>query len=115
MKKNTRFTMVMATAVMLLALTGCEGTGGDTTVTTPAPTVEATPTETCDSLSTVYIGNRTVWIPNGAFSRCYNLKDVYFDGTEEEWNKIGIGEFNEPMLNATMHFNSKFEDGLDQP
>ena len=46
MKKNTRFTMVMATAVMLLALTGCEGTGGDTTVTTPAPAVEATPTET---------------------------------------------------------------------
>ena len=45
MKKNFRFTTMVIATVMLLALTGCEGTGSATTVTTPVSTVEATPTE----------------------------------------------------------------------
>ena len=45
MKKDFRFTTMVIATVMLLALTGCEGTGSATTVTTPVSTVEATPTE----------------------------------------------------------------------
>ena len=32
------------------------------------------------------------------------LKDVYYKGTESEWNKISIDSNNEPLTNATIHF-----------
>lgn len=47
-----------------------------------------------------------VSIPDSAFA-CYDgLTDVYYGGTEEQWAKITIGENNEPLLNATIHYNT---------
>ena len=40
-----------------------------------------------------------------AFNNCTSLTDVYFDGTEEEWNNISISTGNDPIENATKHFN----------
>lgn len=46
----------------------------------------------------------------GAFADCTNLQDVYFEGTEEEWNAIditwsGFGFFhNGPLSAAEIHF-----------
>jgi hypothetical protein len=39
--------------------------------------------------------------PNG------NLTDVYFRGTEEEWNAIEIAEYNDSLLNARIHFEGE--------
>lgn len=40
-----------------------------------------------------------------AFNGCNALTDVYYDGTEEEWNeKVNIAAGNTPIENATMHF-----------
>ncbi len=45
-------------------------------------------------------------IARRAFNNCTSLTDVYYDGTEEEWNtKVSIAANNDPILNATMHFN----------
>ena len=45
-------------------------------------------------------------IARRAFNNCTSLTDVYYDGTEEEWNtNISIAANNDPILNATMHFN----------
>ena len=42
-----------------------------------------------------------------AFSGCSSLTDVYFDGTEDEWNEgVDIASGNNPLLNATMHFKT---------
>ena len=48
--------------------------------------------------------NSLVTIGNYAFNGCSSLSDVFFEGTEEEWNTISIGTNNEPLLNATMHY-----------
>ena len=40
-----------------------------------------------------------------AFNNCTSLTDVYFDGTEEEWNNISISTGNDTIENATKHFN----------
>ena len=45
-------------------------------------------------------------IENGAFYGCSNLADVYYAGTEEEWNAVQIGEQNTSLLNATIHYES---------
>ena len=33
------------------------------------------------------------------------LTDVYYTGTEAQWNNIAIGEDNDALLNATIHYN----------
>ncbi len=40
-----------------------------------------------------------------AFRTAEELTDVYYAGTEEQWNSITIGKENEPLLNATIHYN----------
>jgi len=39
-----------------------------------------------------------------AFYGCENLTDVYYNGTQAQWNEITIGEDNEYLLKATIHF-----------
>ena len=45
----------------------------------------------------------TVLGPN-VFYQCNNITDVYFDGTEAEWNALDIREGNETLTGATIHF-----------
>ena len=44
-------------------------------------------------------------IDEGAFSDAAGLTDVYYEGTEEQWARIAIGENNEYLHSATIHFN----------
>ena len=48
-----------------------------------------------------------------AFQSCSQLTDVYYGGTEEQWNAIEIKERNEPLLNANIHFNSALAQFAD--
>ncbi len=45
-------------------------------------------------------------IAYGVFSSSTKLTDVYYEGTEEEWNDLVISANNDPIFNATIHFNS---------
>ena len=60
----------------------------------------------CTSLTSVTIPESVTEIDWYAFDRCENLTDVYYTGTEEQWNAIKIGDANEPLTNAVTHFNS---------
>ena len=44
-------------------------------------------------------------IDANAFSDADQLTDVYYPGTEEQWAQIVIGEGNDYLKNAEMHFN----------
>ncbi len=60
----------------------------------------------CTNLSSITIPDSVISINNGAFSDCQSLTDVYYTGTEEQWNAISMEyEFNESLLNATIHYN----------
>ena len=60
----------------------------------------------CSQLTSVVIPNSVTDIGEGAFSYCKALKDVYYDGTEADWKKITVKVENDPLLNATIHYNS---------
>ena len=60
----------------------------------------------CKSLSSVTIPVSVTQIEYWAFPNCNSLTDVYYSGTEEEWNAIVISEGNECLTNATIHYNS---------
>ncbi|MBO5334117.1 MAG: leucine-rich repeat protein [Clostridia bacterium] len=67
----------------------------------------------CTSLTNVTIPESVTIIEEGAFYYCRSLKDVYFYGTENQWDNIKIegensmGGDNYCLLNATIHFNCK--------
>ena len=69
----------------------------------------------CSSLTSITIPTSVTTIEEYAFSGCRNLKDVYYEGTKEQWNAVRIyqtfdGEYldgedsNEPLRNATIHY-----------
>ena len=59
----------------------------------------------CDRLTNVTIPKSVTIIDNGVFNHCTSLTDVYYTGTEEQWQKISIGSNNEPLMNATIHYH----------
>ena len=44
-------------------------------------------------------------IEQEAFFHCVALTDVYYEGSEADWKKITIGEKNECLTNAKIHYN----------
>ena len=65
----------------------------------------------CESLTSVTLSNSVTRIGASSFYNCNNLTDVYYSGTETEWNAISIGARNEPLTTANIHFNSSGEEG----
>ena len=59
----------------------------------------------CENLKTVTIPKSVTSIESKAFLGCKSLKDVYYSGSKEDWDKIVVEAENEPLLNATIHFN----------
>ena len=59
----------------------------------------------CHGLVSVTIPDSVTTIGEGAFSECYGLTDVYFKGTKAQWDAISIGEDNEYLVNASIHYN----------
>ncbi|MGN0444070.1 MAG: leucine-rich repeat domain-containing protein [Acutalibacteraceae bacterium] len=61
----------------------------------------------CSGLTNIIIPDSVTNIGSFAFDECWNLKDVYFTGSEEQWNRISIGIENDYLTNATIHYNYK--------
>ena len=58
----------------------------------------------CYELTNVTIPDSVTSIKNYAFSGCIKLKNIYYNGATDDWNKISIGSYNEPLTKATIHF-----------
>ena len=66
----------------------------------------------CSNLTSVSIPNSVTYINETAFDGCSNLTDVYYSGSENEWEKLDVGYYHKCLANATIHYNST---GPDQP
>ena len=59
------------------------------------------------SITSITIPDSVTGIGYSAFADCSSLADVYYTGTEEQWNEIEIDEIgNECLLNANIHFQT---------
>ena len=59
----------------------------------------------CSNLTSIVISDSVTSIDSSAFERCDNLANVYYKGTESDWSKISIGNSNDALTNATIHYN----------
>ena len=58
-----------------------------------------------DSLRSITIPDSVVTIEDMAFDECTNLKDVYYNGIKDQWNKISIdSRYNDYLTGANIHF-----------
>ncbi len=58
----------------------------------------------CSALASIEIPDTLTSVGDYAFSSCTALTDVYYGGTEAEWNKISLGKNNDYLTNANIHF-----------
>ncbi len=59
----------------------------------------------CENLEKVTLYSNVTAIGFSAFSECPKIKDVYYTGSMEDWNKISFGNCNDSLINATIHYN----------
>jgi hypothetical protein len=59
----------------------------------------------CTSLTSITIPSSITSIGYEAFYKCKSLEDVYYAGTESEWDNIYINSYNDPLTNATIHYS----------
>ncbi|MCD7786132.1 MAG: leucine-rich repeat protein [Oscillospiraceae bacterium] len=63
--------------------------------------------EACGELTSITIPDSVTFIDDYAFDGCFSLTDVYYGGSEAEWNAIYIGINNDCLIyDATIHYNS---------
>ncbi len=60
----------------------------------------------CTSLARVTIPTAVTNIWHYAFSGCTSLTDVYYTGSETQWNEIDIERGNECLTKATIHYHT---------
>lgn len=70
--------------------------------------------EGCDNLEKVVIPDTVKAIDENAFFECKALSDVYYYGTENEWNSIDICAGNDCLINADIHFNYSTGNTVDK-
>ncbi len=64
----------------------------------------------CDTLTNIAIPKSVVSIGISAFEDCSALTDVYYSGAETEWNAIEMGNNNEKLQSAIIHYSSNDEN-----
>ena len=57
----------------------------------------------CQSITGVIFGDNLTTINSSAFQGCDSLQNVYYTGTEEEWNNVTLNS-NSKITSATKHF-----------
>lgn len=58
----------------------------------------------CNNITRVTIPTGVTTIDRKAFCECTNLTDIYYGGTEEQWNKMSISSENDELENVTIHY-----------
>ena len=58
----------------------------------------------CTALESVVLPDSVTSIEAYAFDGCTSLADVYYGGSEVQWDKISIASANKPLTAAAIHF-----------
>ncbi|MCD8025420.1 MAG: leucine-rich repeat protein [Clostridiales bacterium] len=93
------------TSINYSAFSGCDSL---TSITIPdsVSNIGNSAFSSCTSLASITIPDSVTSIIRYAFYNCSSLSDIYYAGSEAEWNEISIGDYNTCLTNATIHYNT---------
>ena len=60
---------------------------------------------TCENITSVTIARSVKNIGNNVFKNCKELANVYYAGTKDDWDGVNIGNGNDYLTNATLHYH----------
>ena len=60
----------------------------------------------CSALSEITIPASVTSVGNAAFFGCAGLENVYYGGSQQQWSAIRLGQRNDPLRSAEIHFGS---------
>jgi hypothetical protein len=63
----------------------------------------------CSELASVTLGYGVTAIGDRAFRDCFALGNVYYAGTEEQWQTVSVGPNNQSLLNAVIRYGTEDE------
>lgn len=72
--------------------------------------IESTTFAECQCLESITIPKSVTEIGRNAFPECYSLSNVYYGGTEDDWNKIEINLGGNSQLISALPFNKNSEE-----
>ncbi len=108
------------TSIGLCAFSGCSSLTSviilsSETIPNSVTSIGVRAFENCSSLTSITIPNSVTIIKDYAFNNCNKITDVYYSGTQEQWEKITIENYNNSnqfLLQATIHYNSTLPDDI---
>jgi len=68
--------------------------------------------EECNGIGTIVLPGGLQTIEDGAFLRCEALHTVEFEGREDAWQAVSIGEDNEPITTAETEYTGGMSAGV---
>lgn len=83
-------------------------------ISEPTETIDSMAFYGCTALKTVTIPKSVEMIGEKAFSKCDSLAEIYYTGTQEEWNAISLGNDNESISVATFKYETKGPDAVPE-
>ena len=100
--------VTIGNSVTMIGWSVFEGCTSLTSVIIPdsVTTIGRSAFQSCTSLTSITIPDSVTEIYENAFADCPKLTDVYYTGSESDWNNINIGSNNSYLTNATIHYNS---------
>jgi len=75
------------------------------TIPNSVTTIEHDAFTYCRAVKEIVIPSSVKTIERGVFYCWDSLTDIYYSGSESEWNSISIGTYNESLSKATIHYN----------
>ncbi len=101
------------TSIGAYAFYGCSGLM-NITIPNGVTNIGESAFQSCGNLKSITIPNSVTSIGNTVLFNCEGLTSVYYKGTEEEWNDINIGLYNNGKLEeVTRYYYSETEPTTD--
>ncbi len=76
------------------------------TIGSSVATIDTEAFSGCTSLESIILPISLTSIGDNCFLNCSGFKYVFYQGSEDEWNQIQIGNYNTDLENAFIHYNS---------
>lgn len=85
----------------------CTGTAEVRRIPDGVKKIEADAVGDLDTLEEIHIPVSVKTIESEAFDGSNNIKRVYYDGSQNQWNQIEIGSSNDGFLKGTIYYGNE--------